>query len=194
MVANPDVRDTINLASGPIRVVVVGSSGSGKTTLAKALAHGIGVPHVELDAFFHGPDWVQTPEHAFRKLADGATSSEAWVVDGNYHIARDIVWSKATTLVWLDYSFPLVFGRLFKRTMLRGIRKEELWNGNHEKLWWHFFSKKSMLLWLFQTYWRRRREFAEATGLPEYAHLKVLRFRSPADADGWLQEVLKGRL
>jgi len=28
---------------------------------------------VELDAFQHGPDWLQAPEEEFRKLADAAT-------------------------------------------------------------------------------------------------------------------------
>ena len=123
---------------GSRRIVVVGSSGSGKSTFAKALADGTGLPHVELDSFFHGPDWELTPEGAFRGLVQRAVESDGWVVDGNYHIAREVPWSRATTLVWLDCSFPRVIARLFKRTILRGILGTELWNGNREKLWRHF--------------------------------------------------------
>ena len=172
------------------RIAIVGSTGSGKTTLAKALSESLGVSHVELDAFQHGPDWLQTPEKEFRKLVDWATLAGSWIADGNYHIARVIVWPRATMLVWLDYGFPLIFLRLFKRTMLRGILGTELWNGNREKLWRHFFTKESLFLWLFQEYSRRRREITEATALPEYGHLQVLKFRSPAESEKWLHEVI----
>ena len=176
------------------RIAIVGSTGSGKTTLAKAFSESLGVSHVELDAFQHGPDWLQTPEKEFRKLADRATLAGSGIADGNYHIARDIAWPRATMLVWLDYGFALIFLRLFKRTMLRGILGTELWNGNREKLWMYFFTKESLFLWLFQTYSRRRREIAEATALAEYGHLQVLKFRSPAESEKWLLEIITRRL
>jgi gluconate kinase len=40
------------------RVLVAGTSGSGKTTLAQRVSEVLGVPHVEIDGLFHGPDWV----------------------------------------------------------------------------------------------------------------------------------------
>src|SRR3712207_7517851 len=39
----------------PARVVVAGTSGSGKTTLAARIGRELGIPHVEIDALFHGP-------------------------------------------------------------------------------------------------------------------------------------------
>ena len=47
------------------RVIVVGTSGSGKTTFAQALASKLGVPHVESDAYRHGPNWTETPNDIF---------------------------------------------------------------------------------------------------------------------------------
>jgi adenylate kinase family enzyme len=41
---------------GP-RIAVVGTSGAGKTTLSARLASRLDCPHVELDAFQHGPNW-----------------------------------------------------------------------------------------------------------------------------------------
>ena len=43
---------------GP-RIAVVGTSGAGKTTLSARLAAQLGYPHIELDAFQHGPNWEQ---------------------------------------------------------------------------------------------------------------------------------------
>ena len=45
----------------PRRVLVAGTSGSGKSTLAARIADVLTVPHVEIDALFHGPDWTPRP-------------------------------------------------------------------------------------------------------------------------------------
>ncbi|HTE18391.1 MAG TPA: AAA family ATPase, partial [Armatimonadota bacterium] len=46
----------------PRRIVVVGSSGAGKSTMAAALSQRLGLPHIELDALRHGPNWVEVPD------------------------------------------------------------------------------------------------------------------------------------
>src|SRR2546423_2625807 len=85
------------------RLVVVGTSGSGKTTIAVRLARALGVPHVELDALQHGRDWEQATDTQLRERAAGATTGDGWVVDGNYSAVRDVVWPRATAVIWLDY-------------------------------------------------------------------------------------------
>ena len=123
------------------RIVILGTTGSGKTTLAKRLSHVLQIPAVELDAFRHGPNWTETPDQVFRERVADSLNSEGWIVDGNYSVARDLIWPRATTLIWLDYSLPLVFWRLFRRTMTRGIMRTRLWNNNREDLWRHFLTK-----------------------------------------------------
>ena len=171
------------------RVAVVGTTGAGKTTLARELASLLGAAHVELDAYRHGPNWTETPDDIFRERVSEALTGERWVVDGNYSVARDVIWSRATAIVWLDYPFPVSFWRLFRRTMRRGVMRTELWNGNKENLWGHFFTTDSLLLWAVRTHWRRRRSLPEAFALPEYAHLDVTRFRTPPAARRWLDSV-----
>lgn len=168
------------------RVVVVGTSGAGKTTLAGELARVLDVSHVELDAYRHGPNWTETPDDIFRQKVSDALTGHDWVVDGNYSVARDIVWARATTIVWLDYPFYVTFSRLFRRTMSRYFRQTELWNGNREDLKGVLFAKDSLFVWAFRTHWSRRKSLPIAFSQPEYAHLEVLRFRSPRAADRWL--------
>ena len=164
------------------RAVVIGTSGAGKTTFARALAERMGVPHIEFDAYRHGPNWTETPDDVLRRRVSDATSGGGWVADGNYSVVRDIVWRRAAAVVWLDYPFPLVFWRLFWRTVGRSARREELWNGNREQLWRHFFTKDSLFLWALRTHRRRKRGILAAFDMPEYRHLTIFRLRTPAQA------------
>jgi adenylate kinase family enzyme len=128
------------------RISVVGTSGSGKTTLARQISQRLAIPHVELDALHHEPDWQEAPTDVFRKRVEQSLSSDSWVVDGNYSKVRDIVWSRADTVVWLDYSLPVIMTRLLRRTLRRVVAQEELWSGNRET-WQQTFSRDSILLW-----------------------------------------------
>ncbi len=110
----------------PYRIVVNGTTGSGKTTVSKRLAELLGLRHVELDAYRHGPNWAETPDALFRENLRAALSGDRWVADGNYSLARDVVWSRAATLVWLDYPINVVMWRLFWRTIRRGVTRQEL--------------------------------------------------------------------
>lgn len=170
----------------PRRTAVVGTSGSGKTTLASRLAQRLGVLHVELDAIHWGPDWTPAPRDLFRERTAQALGGEAWTTDGNYSAVRDIVWSRADTVVWLDYPLPLIMVRVTGRTVRRFITRERLWNENRERFRESFFSRDSIILWALCTYRRRRREYPMLFRQPEYAHLDVVRLRSPRAAREWL--------
>ena len=176
------------------RAVVVGTSGAGKTTFARALAERMGVRHIEFDAYRHGPDWTETPDDVFRRrVSDVADASGGWVADGNYSIVRDLIWTRAAAVVWLDYPFPLVFWRLFWRTIGRSVKRTELWNGNRETLWRHFFTKDSLFLWALRTHRRRKRGYLAAFEMPEHRHLTVFRLRTPAQARRLLESAAAAR-
>lgn len=171
----------------PRRVAVVGTSGSGKTTLAQQLARRLGVPHVELDALNWGPDWTPAPPEEFRLFASRALAGDAWITDGNYHAVRDIVWSQADTVVWLDYPLAVVMARVIWRTIRRTVTREELWSGNRERFLVAFFGRESIVWWAFSSYRRRKREYPVLFSQPEHAHLRVVRLSSPRVAQQWLE-------
>ena len=169
------------------RIVVVGSSGAGKTALARRLAARLGVPHVELDALHFAPDWVEVPDEVFAERAGTSTASDGWVVDGNYSaMTQVVVWPRAQTVVWLDYSFAVCAWRLLRRTVVRSWRREELWHANRESWRMSFASRDSILLWLLRTFRRRRREFEAAMSDPTHGHLAFVRLRSPRETERWL--------
>jgi adenylate kinase family enzyme len=154
---------------GP-RIAVYGPTGSGKTTVARRLGDLLDLPVIELDALFHRTNWEPTPEDEFSaKVSDELRRHpDGWVCDGNYHAIRDIVLPKAETVVWLRLPFPLVFWRLFRRTVTRAWTREPLWGTNYESWRLSFLSRESILLWCI-THWRRHvRSITES--LEEISH------------------------
>lgn len=168
------------------RISVVGTSGSGKTTLAREISQRLAIPHVELDYLHWEPNWVEVPNDVMRQRLCEALSGSNWVVDGDYRIVRDIVWARADTVVWLDYSWPVVMSRIFWRTLSRVVTQQEVCNGNRETWQKSFFSRDSILLWALQTYNKNRHRYASLLQEPEHTHLKLVHLRSPTDAQTWL--------
>jgi adenylate kinase family enzyme len=83
---------------GP-RIAVVGTSGAGKTTFSARLAVLLECPHIELDAFQHGPNWQQATVEELRERTGAATAVGRWVCDGNYE-ARCAIWSGGARTSW----------------------------------------------------------------------------------------------
>lgn len=175
----------VGLRTGSVntaRVVIVGSSCAGKSTLAAELAEIYGCACIDLDALHWGPNWVATPREVFRERVAAATAGPAWVVAGNYGSVRDLLWPRATLIIWLNYSFPTVLWRGVKRTLRRCFNREVLWNGNRESVRMSFFSKQSILLWIVTTFYRRRRELAALRASGAYPHLAWVELRAPSQA------------
>ncbi len=171
-----------------MRVSVVGSSGSGKTTLGKAIAARLDIPFVELDSIFHQPGWTELPDDEFRARVRGAVAGDAWVVDGNYAAVRPIVLERATTVVWLDYSRARVMQQVIRRSVSRGVTRQELWNGNREdpRDWW---KAEHPIRWAWSHHARKRVEYEARYREPQYAHLDVHRFRTPHATRAWLESL-----
>jgi adenylate kinase family enzyme len=180
------------MASFPYKhIVIVGSTSSGKSTLAERLAARLHANFVELDALHWEPNWQEAPLEVFRERVSQALQAPAWVVAGNYHTVRDLIWPRAEAVIWLDYSFARVFWQLTRRTFTRWWTQELLWGKVREPLWVHFklWSDESLFHWLFKTYWRRKREYPLLFSLPENQHLTVLHFSDPKETANWLETI-----
>ena len=175
------------------RISVIGSTGSGKTTFAREVARRLGVPYVELDALNWGPNWSMVPVGVFKERVARAAEGDAWVIDGNYagRGARNLVWPRADTVIWLDPPLTVILARLFARAVRRSRTREELWpgTGNRETLRNQFLSRDSLFLWALKTHRRRRRELPLILARPEHAHHLVHRFRRSAEAATWLSRL-----
>jgi adenylate kinase family enzyme len=174
-----------------LRVSVIGTSGCGKTTFARHLAQIIGCDHVELDALHWQPNWqVPTIESFHGKVAQAA-ARERWVIDGNYSHARDLVWDRATHVIWLNYPFLTVFARLFYRTISRIITQEELFAGCRESFKMTFFSRESILWWMISTYGKRRKRYRAEFRDNSRPYLTMIELHNQREADRFLASLQK---
>jgi adenylate kinase family enzyme len=173
------------------RVTVVGTSCSGKTTFAANLASILEVKHIELDALYWLPDWVERPKDEFLNSVEKETAKDAWVSDGNYTRAREIVWRRATAIVWLDYSFPRTFYRSLSRTTRRIFSGEEVCAGNRESFRKAFMSRDSILLWVLTSYVEKRAEYTKLLGEAKPGDKEIFIFRHPKQAEEFLRQVRK---
>ncbi|BBD58832.1 topology modulation protein [Nostoc sp. HK-01] len=168
------------------RISVVGTSGSGKTTLARQISQRLAIPHIELDYLHWEPNWVEVPNDVMRDRVSQSLAGDRWVVDGNYSIVRDIVWPRADTVVWLDYSWPVVMRRILWRTLSRVVTQQEVCNGNYETWQKSFLSRDSILLWAIQTYGKNRQKYQALLQESDCTHLNFIRLTSPAVTKDWL--------
>ena len=115
-----------------------------------------------------------------------AVAGDRWVTDGNYGSVRDLVWSRATAVLWLNYSFPVVSYRALSRTLRRLATREELYSGNTESFSGAFLSRDSILLWVLTTFRRRRREYAALLQSGRFPAITFREFRTPRDTELFL--------
>jgi adenylate kinase family enzyme len=151
-----------------------------------ALARTLRVPHVHLDELYWGPGWKPRPPAQFLADVAAATAGDAWIVDGNYRSTREIVWPRATAIVWLDYPFATVFGRTLGRTLQRVATRRRLFAGNRESLRRAFLSRESILWWVITQHRRYRRDF-RALMSTAAGPARWIAIRGTRDADAMLQ-------
>lgn len=173
------------------RVLVVGISGAGKSTLARELGGRLGVPYHEMDAlYFDGPGWAVSG--TFVRDVAGIADSTGWVIDSfGYPEVRDLLWTRADTIVWLDYPRRVVMPRVLRRSLRRTVRRERLFGGNRET-WAGWLRRDHPAWWAWSQHGARRADIARRTHSAEFAPLRVLRFTDPRDAATWLRRVRDG--
>lgn len=173
---------------------IVGVSGSGKSSLAKQVADRLDLPRLELDAVFWGPNWTfRDLEEARSRVREFAAAHPAgWVVDGNWSSRLDGLLNPGTpdgadALVWLDHLRSVVMRRMIRRTLRRGIRRDELWHGNREQPWnWlRLDPEKNIVRWAWTQHpiVRERMLAHIAAGDP------VIRLTGQGAVDAWLADL-----
>jgi hypothetical protein len=193
-VTNLPQRNPANTLVACNRIVIIGRTGSGKTTLARELAAALGIPHVELDALYFGPDFSTVPLSVLRERTSAAIAGDLWVTDGNKSAVRDLVWPRADTIIWLDYPFVVSLWRLGKRALWRTseLKAQAAQSGKRTGLPRQLLSAAKGVLTALRSHMGQRREYPLMFAQPENQHLAVVRLRSPRATRRWLARVIGG--
>ncbi|RWZ51816.1 AAA family ATPase [Labedella phragmitis] len=171
----------------PRRILVAGSAGAGKSTLARELSARLGLPYTELDALYHGPDWI--PREGFVRDVEQIVRSDAWVSEWQYTPVRSLLLERAELLVALDYSRARVMTRVVRRTLRRRIRRVELWNGNQEPPLRTIMTDREHIVRWAWTMFELNRQRMRALEKTSTAALDVRRFTSPRQTERWLDDL-----
>ena len=171
------------------RIVIIGTSCSGKSHLGKVLADKYQVPHIELDDLHWLPDWQERSDEEFIALVKEHIAGDRWVIDGNYSVVRELIWSRATIIIWLNYSFPLVLFRAIKRSIIRAITKEKLFSDNVETFRQSFFSKESIILWVIKTHYANKRRYRVLLQSQLASSAKVKVFTKPNQVSRYVSKL-----
>jgi len=177
--------------AGCERIVVVGRTGSGKTTLARQLAAALQVAHVELDSLYFGPQFSTVPLALLRERTTAAIAGDRWVTDGNKRAVRDLVWPRADTIVWLDYSLGVSLWRLVKRARWRTaqLTAEAAKTGRRAGLPRQLLAAAKGVLTALRSHAGQRREYTQLLAEPANHHLAVVHLRSPRATREWFARV-----
>jgi energy-coupling factor transporter ATP-binding protein EcfA2 len=191
----PCRRDPAVTLRGCQRILILGRTGSGKTTLGRELAAAIGVPHVELDALYFGPNFCTAPLSVLRERTSAAMAGDRWVTDGNKSSVRDLVWPRADTIIWLEYPLIVSLWRLGKRALWRTsvLKAQAAETGGRGSLPRQFLSAAKGVLTALRSHSGQRREYPRMFAEPENQHLAVVRLRSPRATRRWLARATGSR-
>lgn len=161
------------------KVAIIGVSCSGKTTFGKELSNRLSLPFIDLDDLFWNPGWIQTEPELFLKKVQTIINNDEWVIVGNYKSVQNLVLEAADTVIWLDYSAPVVWRRALYRTFKRALLKEPCCNGNIESFKLSFFSKESILLWVYNDFSRKKKRYEQMIHEGTFGKKNFIRLSSP---------------
>ncbi|MEZ5357488.1 MAG: shikimate kinase [Candidatus Zixiibacteriota bacterium] len=171
------------------RIYIIGTSGCGKTTLGRQLAEALRCEHRQLDEFYWNPGWQPVENEVFLERLNAFVAQDSWILDGNFRRYHPYILPRATMIIWLDYSFPRIMYRIIKRTFVRSVKKEQLYNGNFETIRKGFFSLDSIILWAVKTFGQHRRVYPELERERKAAGEVFIRFSHPRQAEEFLVKI-----
>jgi adenylate kinase family enzyme len=150
----------------------------------------LGLPRTELDALWWDPDWTEAGADEFQRRVAPVVAQDRWVLDGNYFSvgAGALIWPLADTIVWLDLPRWIAVPRVLRRSLVRGVRRTELWSGNRESVL-RVLRPDSIVRFAWTAWPKYGERYRSLVNDPQFAHLTWVHLTSPSDVRRWLAVV-----
>ena len=117
------------------RVMIIGSPGSGKSTLARELHALTGLPLIDLDQNYFGPNWAIPETAVWEERVRGLIARDRWVMDGNYGGTHEMRFARADTVILLDLPTHVCLRRVIWRSIRSyGKQRSDMAEGCREKI------------------------------------------------------------
>lgn len=172
----------------PNRIAVIGCSGAGKSSLATELARRLNLPYVPTDHAFWTDDWSPVAATEVRAWLAAATGADRWVLDGNFDPDRDLYWTRAELIVWLDLPRPTILWRVLRRNITWWLWREQVWGGRRTTL----AKALSGVRHAARSHGKKRRDYPAI--LAELPATRVVRIRSSQALGAFLSKALNPEL
>ena len=165
---------------------MVGATGSGKTYLSRLASERFDLPVHELDALRRDSAGREIAPDRFAEAVAALAAGEDWIIDGHYRDVRNLIWTRADTVLWLNYPLSVIVTHLLgrfrrKRRPAADSSSRPAASGGGPKASWR------RRLGRFSRTLRERREYGRVLRQPEFAHVEIVELRSPEAADEWLR-------
>jgi adenylate kinase family enzyme len=116
------------------KVCVVGCCCSGKSTFARKLGEVTGLPIYHLDKYYLKAGWEERNQEEWLTILYELLSNDQWIMDGNYNNTQDIRFSKADTIVFLDFPrYKCIINYLKRPFIYRNKSRDDVPEGCYEK-------------------------------------------------------------
>ncbi len=168
------------------RILVLGASGAGKSVFSDELARRIGGVHIERDRLWG--DRVPMESEEFRRAVEVATAGSTWIFDGMPYYVENLVFSRADTVVCLDYSKKAVMSRVVRRSLRQSLLRQHV--GVHLATPFKDWRKADHpVRWSWSTHSERRSQMSEWSKRPETSHATWIFLSTSNEASRWLESL-----
>lgn len=129
---------------------MIGAPGAGKSTFSKKLGSITGLPVIHLDKYFWKDGWVMPFKEEWNEMVSELSSTESWIMDGNYRGTMKMRMEKSDAVFFFDFPPAFCVYRIFKRILKSkvGIEPRYDLNENCPEKW--FDSEFVKFTWSFR--------------------------------------------
>src|SRR5262249_30350867 len=158
----------------------------GKTTIARHISKVSNIDHIELDVIRYNANWEFIPLDEFKNRVSDLIQSDRWIIDGNSRDVQNLIWARATTVIWLDLPLTNLMARVFTRTLTWLVWNTKFSQHHRESIIRTFFSLDSVLLRPIKSYGLWRTVYTRAYPLWERLGVQVFHLRRQREVDRFL--------